>query len=56
MCMMFQNELFEVEEGAFVGDFLTNLDDGFPCILGICLSTVRTLLVGYDEFDFEGLL
>jgi hypothetical protein len=56
MCVVFKNELFEVEKRSFVLDFLTDLDDGFPGVQGVCFGTVRTLLVGYDEFAFESLL
>ena len=56
MCVMFQDELFEVEKSTFVRDFLTNLDDCFPGVFGVRFCTVGTLLVCYYEFTFESLL
>lgn len=53
---MLENELFEVEEGAFVRNLLTDLDDCFPSVFRIRFGAVRTLLVGYYIFYFERLL
>lgn len=53
---MFQNELFEVEEGSFVGDLLAHLDDGSPCVRCEALCTIWTLVVCNDILDLEGLL
>ena len=48
--------MFEVEEGAFVGDFLADLHDGAPGVGCEGFGAVGTLVVGYYVFDFEGLL
>lgn len=34
ICTVFEDELFEVEERPFMVDFLADLDEGFPCVLG----------------------
>jgi len=54
--VVFEDELFEVEKRSFVRDFLSNLDDGFPCMSGIGFCAVGTLLVGDNEFAFKCLL
>lgn len=56
MSVVFQDELFEVQEGAFVGDFLADLDQGFPSMFGVGFGAVGTLLICYNEFAFERLL
>jgi hypothetical protein len=56
MGMVFEDELFEVEECAFMGNLLTDLDYGFPGVEGVCFCAVGTLLVGHDEFAFKRLL
>ena len=56
MSVVFEDELFEVQEGAFVRDFLADLDDGFPGMFRVSFGTVWTLLVCYYEFAFERLL
>jgi len=54
--VMFENELFEIEEGAFVRNLLTDLDDCFPSVFRIRFGAVRTLLIGYYIFYFKRLL
>ena len=56
MGRVFEDELLEIEKGAFVGDLLPHLDDGAPGIGRKGLGAVGTLVVGDDVFDFEGLL
>lgn len=34
VCAVFEDELFEVEERPFVVDFLADLDERFPGVLG----------------------
>jgi hypothetical protein len=54
--VVFEDELFEVEECSFVRDFLPDLDDCLPGVGCVGLRAVRTLLVGNDKFTLEGLL
>lgn len=54
--MMLKDELFEVKECAFMRDFLTDLNDGFPCVFGIGFCAVRTLLIGHYKFALKCLL
>ena len=56
MCVIFEDELFEVEECSFVRDFLTDLNGCFPGIFGVSFSTIGTLLICYNVFDIECLL
>ena len=56
MSVVFEDELFEVQEGAFVGDFLPDLNEGFPSMFGVGFCAVRTLLICHNEFAFECLL
>lgn len=53
---MFQDELFEVEEGSFVRDLLAHLYDGSPCVGRKTLCTIWALVVCNDVFNLEGLL
>lgn len=52
---VFEDELFEVEEGAFVGDFLADLNDGAPGVGCEGFGAVRALVGVDDVFDFKGL-
>ena len=52
---VFEDELFEVEEGSFVGDFLADLDDGAPGVGCEGFGAVGTLVGVDDIFNFEGL-
>lgn len=56
MSGMFQYELFEVEESAFVRNLLAHLYDGSPCVGCKTLCTIRALMVRNDVFNFESLL
>ena len=51
-----EDELFEVEEGSFVGNFLADLDDSAPGIGSEGLGAVRTLVVVHHVFHFKRLL
>ena len=53
---LFEDELFEVEEGSFVGHFLPYLNAGSPGVVCVALRTIGTLSVLLDEFYIEGLL
>ena len=53
---MFEDELFEVEKGSFVGDLLADLNDGAPGICGEGFGAVGTLVVCNDIFYHECLL
>ena len=53
---VFEYELFEVEEGSFMRDFLTDLDDRTPGIGGEGFRTVGALVIIYHVLDFESLL
>lgn len=54
--VMLQNQLFNVQEGSLVIDFLTGLHDRSPGVLGHDLGTVHALLVGDNDFEDKGLL
>ena len=56
MSGVFQDELFEVEEGSFVRDFLTHLYNSSPCVGCETFRTIWTLVVCNDVFDLKGLL
>jgi len=52
---MFEDELLEEQEGAFVGDFLSDLNEGLPGILCSESRAVWTLRVLYEELDLKDL-
>jgi len=52
---MLENELLKVEEGAFMGDLLTNLYKGLPGIFGSEFCTIWTLPMLDKIFDLECL-
>lgn len=52
---VFENELFEEQEGAFVLDFLSDLDEGFPGVFGGESCAVWTLGILNEELDLEDL-
>lgn len=56
MSGMFQDELFQIEKSPFVGNLLTHLYDGSPCVGCKTLCTIWTLVVCNDVFNLEGLL
>ena len=47
--------MFEVEESTLVRDFLSDLDDSFPCVFSSQFCAVGALAVLDEIFDFEGL-
>jgi len=51
-----QNELLQVQEGAFMMNALPHLDLCLPCMRRVRLLTVITLLVLDGKFDLESLL
>ena len=52
---MFQDKLFQKQECSFVWNFLADLNEGFPCILGCQLRTIRALSMLDKVLDFEYL-
>lgn len=53
---MFEDQLFEVEESAFVGDLLADLHARTPGVCGIGFRAVGTLVIGHNVLDLETLL
>jgi hypothetical protein len=56
VCAMLEDELFEVEESSLMRDLLSNLNASSPCIRGVRLCAVWTLLVCNHVFHLECLL
>lgn len=56
LCVVLEDELLEVEKGALVGDFLTDLNEGFPGILRRKPCAIWTLAVLDKVLDLERLL
>lgn len=54
--VVFEDQLFEIEESTLVRNFLSNLDDSFPCIFGGEFGAIGALSVLDKIFDLEGLL
>lgn len=54
--VVFEDQLFEVEESAFVGDLLADLHARAPGICGVGFRAVGALVVGHDILDLEALL
>ena len=52
---MFQDELFQKQECSFVWNFLANLNEGLPRILGCQLRTIRALAMLDKILNFEYL-
>lgn len=55
LCAVFEDQLLKEQERAFMGDFLADLNKGFPCIFGGEASAIWTLSVLDEVFDFERL-
>ena len=53
---VFEDELFEVEEGSFMGDFLADLDDCAPGVGCEGFGAVGTLVIVHHVLHFKGLL
>ena len=53
---MFQDELFEKQERAFVRDLLTDLDECLPCVFRSEFGAVRTLGMLDEVLDLKNLL
>lgn len=54
--IMFEDQLFEVEESAFVGDLLADLHARTPGVCGIGFRAVGTLVIGHNVLYLETLL
>jgi len=54
--VVFENELFDVEESTFVVDFLSDLNERSPGVLRSESGTFGTLSSLNNVFDFEDLL
>lgn len=54
--VVFEDQLFEIEEGAFVRDLLADLHARTPGICGVRFRAVGALVVGYDVLNLEALL
>lgn len=54
--VVFKDQLFEVEKGAFVGDLLADLHTRTPGVCSVRFRAVGALVVGYDVLDLEALL
>ena len=54
--IMSQNELLQVKHGSLMGNFLSDLNLGSPCVRSIRHLAIIALLVGYCELDNESLL
>jgi hypothetical protein len=52
---VFEDKLLEEQESAFMLDFLSDLDEGFPSIFGSHSCAVWTLCVLDEELDLEDL-
>ena len=50
-----EDKLLEEEEGPLVGDFLSDLDEGLPCVLRGELCAIWTLAVLDEVLDLEYL-
>ena len=50
-----EDKLLEEEEGPLVGDFLSDLDEGLPCVLRGELCAIWTLAVLDEVLDLEDL-
>lgn len=53
---MLKNQLFDEEEGLFVFDVLSDLDDCAPGVRSELFLAVLTLCVGLNKLNNEGLL
>ena len=53
---VFEDKLFEEQEGALVWNFLPDLNEGFPSVFGGKPRAVWTLCVLDEELDLEDLL
>jgi len=53
---VFEDKLFEEQEGALVRNFLPDLNEGFPSVFGGKPRAVWTLCVLDEELDLEDLL
>jgi hypothetical protein len=52
---MLEDELLEIKKGAFVRNFLPNLDESLPCVFGCKFGTIWALRMLYKVFNLEGL-
>ena len=53
---MLEDKLLEEQKGAFMWNFLPDLNEGFPCVFGGKPRAVWTLCVLDEELDLEDLL
>ena len=53
---MFEDKLFQEQEGALVWNFLPDLNEGFPSVFSGKPCAIWTLSVLDEEFDLEDLL
>jgi len=56
VCIVFQNELFQVKKCTFVLDLLANLNYGFPSVSSGDASAFVALLIWDDVLELENLL
>lgn len=52
---VFKDKLFEEQESTLMLDFLSDLDEGFPCVFGSESCAVWALCVLDEELDLEYL-
>lgn len=53
---VFKNQLLQVQERPLVWNFLSDLNNGLPGVLGRKSRAIRTLAVQHDVFDLKYLL